>query len=73
MWKGMTVCCIASGPSLTSADCALIEQAALPTIAVNSSWQMARFADVVYAADPAWWDHNQHLIDIDAERWYTYQ
>ncbi|MAB25329.1 MAG: hypothetical protein CMK78_13435 [Pseudomonadales bacterium] len=73
IWSGQTVCCIASGPSLAANDCALIEQEGLPTIAVNSSWQMARFADVIYAADPAWWDHNQHLIDVPTERWSSYQ
>ncbi len=73
MWQGMTVCCIASGPSLHAADCARVESAGLPTIAVNSSWQLARFASVIYAADPGWWDNNQHLIDVPAECWSSYQ
>lgn len=51
----------------------MIRSAGLFTIAVNSSWQMARFADVIYAGDPAWWDHNQAIIDIPAERWSCYQ
>lgn len=73
MWQGLTVACIASGPSLTAADCALVEAAGLPAIAVNSSWQLARFADVIYASDAGWWDHNLHLIDAPAERWSSYQ
>ena len=28
-WQGKTVACIASGPSLTAEDCALIEQAGI--------------------------------------------
>lgn len=72
-WEGQTVCCIASGPSLTAADCALVAAAGMPTVAVNSSWQRARFADVIYAADPAWWDHNKHLIDVPADLWSSYQ
>lgn len=68
-WSGKTVCCIASGPSLTAADCGLVESAGLPTIAVNSSWKLARFAAVIYAADPPWWDSYGKDIDIPAERW----
>lgn len=68
-WQGLTVVCIASGPSLTAADCAQIEAAQLPTIAVNSSWQLARFADVIYAGDPVWWHAYGDEIDIQAERW----
>lgn len=63
-----TVCCIASGPSLNSADCAAVERSGIYTIAVNSSWQMARFAQVIYAGDKGWWVQNRALIDIDAKR-----
>lgn len=68
-WQGLTAACIASGPSLTADDCAQIEASRLPTIAVNSSWQLARFADVIYAGDPAWWQAYGDDIDIQAERW----
>lgn len=68
-WEGKTVVCIASGPSLTAEDCALVEQTGLPTIAVNSSWKIARFADIVYAGDPGWWTNYGSEIDIPAERW----
>ena len=68
-WTGRTVACIASGPSLVAEDCALIESAALPTIAINHSWQLARFAEIVYAGDSCWWEHYGHEIDIPAERW----
>lgn len=68
-WTGCTVVCIASGPSLTSKDCAQVARAGLPTIAVNSSWKMARFCDVIYAGDSCWWDAYGAEIDIPAERW----
>ena len=68
-WAGMTVAIIASGPSLTQADCDLIEAAGIPTIAVNHSWKMARFADAVYAGDACWWDAYGHEVDIPAEKW----
>jgi len=61
-----TIVCVASGPSLTVADCALIERSGLKTIAVNTSWERARFADYIYAGDLSWWERNYHKIDIDA-------
>lgn len=69
LWAGQTVVCIASGPSLVREDCDRIAMEGLLTIAVNSSWEMARFCHVIYAGDSAWWRHNQAGIDIHAERW----
>ncbi len=69
MWHGKTVVCIASGPSLCEADCLAVQASGHPTIAVNSSWKLARFCQVIYAGDAAWWFHNQHEIDIPAQRW----
>lgn len=69
VWTGLTVSCIASGPSLRAEDCQLIEAAGLPAIAVNSSWKAARFAQVIYAGDPDWWHQYGKEIDIPAERW----
>lgn len=63
---------IASGPSLAwdnYADVELIRQAGIKTIAVNNSWEVARFCDVIYAGDGVWWKHNHKDIDISAERW----
>jgi len=64
----VTICCIASGPSLVAEDCALIERSGLKTIAINNSWQMARFADYIYAGDKSWWHVNADKIDIPAKR-----
>lgn len=64
-----TAVCIASGPSLTAADCAKVEASGLYTIAVNYSWRMARFADVIYAGDPSFWDHQSGIINIPADKW----
>lgn len=68
-WTGCTVVCIASGPSLTAEDCAVVERAGLPTVAVNSSWKLSRFCDVIYAGDACWWAEYGDEIDIQAERW----
>lgn len=68
-WDGKTVVCIASGPSLTKADCDFVRDAGLPTVAVNLSWKMAPFADVVYGGDMAFWDAYGSEIDVPAEKW----
>lgn len=54
-WQGKTVACIASGPSLTAADCELVHQAALPTIVTNTTFRLAPWADVLMGFDGAWW------------------
>ena len=64
-----TIVCIASGPSLTAEDCAAVRQSGLTTIAVNSSWKLAPFCDILYAGDVAWWEANIHEIDIPAAWW----
>lgn len=52
-WQGQTAVVIASGPSLTRADCWDVSQAHVKTIAVNCSFRMAPWADVVYMGDLA--------------------
>lgn len=64
-----TVVVIGSGPSLTAEDCKIVERSLAPTIAVNTSWKMARFADVIYAGDAKWWASYGDEIDTNAECW----
>lgn len=59
LWRGRTVACIASGPSLTQEDCELVHEAGLPTIVVNTSFRLAPWADMLYAMDANWW-HEYH-------------
>lgn len=61
-----TVVCIASGPSLTEDDCQIVKRSGYTTIAVNTSWERARFADYIYAGDLSWWERNHNKIDIEA-------
>jgi len=78
LWPGATVACLASGPSLTRADVALVRAQGLPTIVVNTTYQMAPWADVLYACDAKWWAWQQgapgfrgqlhqpvHLVRVD--------
>lgn len=60
-WPDSTVAILASGPSMCRADAELVREwrAADPTarrvIAINTTYQLAPWADVVFACDGAWW------------------
>lgn len=70
-WRGRTVACVASGPSLTREDCEAVRGAGLSTIVVNSSWTLVPWADVLFAMDAGWW--RDHLAAVErgfaGERW----
>jgi hypothetical protein len=71
-WRGRTVVCIASGPSLTAEDCELVRQSGHPTIVVNRSYRLAPWADILFAMDAYFWQ--EHIAEINAssfrgERW----
>jgi len=54
-WKGRTVVCMATGPSLTADVVRTVRAAAVPVVAVNDAYLMAPWADVCYFADAKWW------------------
>jgi hypothetical protein len=62
-WNGETVAVIASGASLSLGDVCRVQLAGIRTIAVNSSFLWAHFADVLYAADSHWWRWMHDGID----------
>ncbi len=77
LWPNSTVVCIASGPSLTSDDVSLVRDKA-KTIVVNSSYQMAPWADCLYAADARWWKSHhgapefhglKYALEANAAKW----
>ncbi|WP_246765270.1 hypothetical protein [Aminobacter sp. SR38] len=53
-WRGETVVLVASGPSAKDVPLDLAKGSAR-FIAINNSWQLAPWADVLYACDGAWW------------------
>lgn len=55
MWEGETVAVLASGESM-SAVVAEFVRWRCRTIAINNTWQLAPWADMLYAADASWWD-----------------
>lgn len=59
-WKGETVFCLASGPSLTQEIADKVR--GRRTIAVNSSCMLAPWADVLFFTDSAWYADRQELV-----------
>lgn len=70
-WRGRTIACIASGPSLTQADCDLVRAAGLPTIVTNTSFRRAPWADALFAMDALWW--TEYMPEVErtfaGQRW----
>ena len=62
-WRGRTVVCIASGPSLTPEDCERVRRAGHPTIVINTSFRLAPWADVLFAHDTRWWANYTKEVD----------
>lgn len=56
-WPGSTIVCVATGPSLTREDVDMARRIGR-VIAVNDAYRYAPWADVLYAADAAWWRHH---------------
>lgn len=55
LWNGESCAIIASGPSLTRAAVQSIREAGIRTIVINTSYQLAPWADVLYFCDSRWW------------------
>lgn len=80
-WRGETVICIASGPSLTAEDCDLVRGRV--AIVTNTTFRLCPWAAALYAFDRQWWNRyidevrkvfagrklcqSQHLIRKDIE------
>ncbi len=56
-WTGRTVVCIASGPSLTQADCDLVNNSGHPVIVTNTTFKLCPWADVLFGYDAKWWNY----------------
>lgn len=67
--RGQTVACIASGPSLTAEDCAIVQAAGLPTIVTNSTFRLCPWAAVLLGFDGRWWRaHAEELAHFRGHR-----
>jgi hypothetical protein len=61
-----TVAVLASGPSLVQEDIDAVSH--LSCIAINTTWEKARFCSVLFAGDHRWWCDNAEKIDVSAHR-----
>lgn len=50
--------CLATGPSLTQADCDLL-RGKVRVIAINDAHRLAPWADVLYSSDRRWWPYHK--------------
>ena len=72
-WReGSTCVILAGGPSLTEEDVHHVQAAhtedRCKVIAVNDAWQLAPWADLLYACDSRWWDAKRPPPDVAAPR-----
>lgn len=71
-WAKQTVAIVASGPSLQQEQVDKLKGKAR-VIAVNDSWELCPWADILYAADRAWWKHHGYVKHFAGERWTQQQ
>ncbi len=76
-WIGQPCIVAASGPSLDNevADqCfAAKEKRGFKIIAVSDAYRLLPFADILYAADIAWWKVHEGCPKFTGEKWTSYQ
>jgi len=57
-WAGGTCAIVASGPSAVREPFHLLqERRDIKVVAINTSFQLVPWADMLYACDGKWWDH----------------
>lgn len=66
-WTNQTVVIVASGPSATSVDLSIARRRAR-FIAINSSWKIAPWADVLYGCDAIWWEENKGVPEFHGRK-----
>lgn len=64
MWEGRTVAILASGPSMSQYAADKVHAAGLPAIAINTTFRLAPWADILYGADAAWWHHTPGALEF---------
>lgn len=63
--EGQTVICIASGPSLTEADCELARQSGLTCIVTNTTFRRCPWASAMLGHDVKWWkEYGQEVLEV---------
>lgn len=79
LWPGATIVCLGSGPSLCADDLTWLRKARARTtgqvrvVAVNDTYKVAPWADVLYAPDARWWGWQGRLAQNFAGLKFTIQ
>lgn len=77
--RRLTFCILASGPSLCREDVDVVRQwrdgVSRRVISVNNCYQLAPWADLIYACDERWWDryHDDVAANCRGEFWTYYE
>lgn len=66
-WSSDRCVIIASGPSAGRVDLAPAK-GCVRAIAINNSWRLAPWADILYACDGVWWDANDGVPEFSGLR-----
>jgi hypothetical protein len=69
MFINRPVVILASGPSLTCEDVQTVRESGYPVIAINDTYKLAPWADVLYACDARWWIEHGYVTSFEGERW----
>jgi hypothetical protein len=64
LWHGATVAVLASGPSMSQTAADNVRAAGLHAIVINTTFKLAPWADILYAADAAWWQHTPGAFEF---------
>lgn len=67
-YKGYTVACIASGPSLTHQQVNMCKKKGVKVIAINDSYKLAPWADILYACDNKWWEWHNYVSEFKGRK-----
>jgi hypothetical protein len=67
LWPGETIACLATGPSLTQSDCDYL-RGRVRVIAINDSYRLAPWADVLYSSDRRWWPHYKGVPSFEGSK-----
>lgn len=70
-WHGETCVIIAGGPSAKDQDYDLVRASSAKVIAINNAYQLAPWADILFACDLAWWKQYGAGLDFKGLRLST--
>ena len=68
-WAGETVAIIASGPSVTQSQANQVKAKGWRCIAINTSYKLAPWCDIIYGCDGSWWHQNYKTLPEAPEFW----